>query len=203
LRPLDRFVLACFLMVLAAARGAAADCAPARFVTPAAGEALTNARAPIAFAPQAGRTSLRVTIEMRAPEKEVLQRVDTEVAGDVVRLPSVESLYRADVIVVAYAKCGSDTAPAVQRRFHVDTGLSCAPPASVMHAAGMLRWARASGAERTEVALLDETDLRELRRESTAEESLAVPEGAIAVLRSRCGAGYSAPVFAAVAAPTN
>jgi hypothetical protein len=157
----------------------------------------------IAIAPDALRLSARLVAEVRIPEKEILQRVDTELKSDALQLPIGATLYRANIKLAVSAKC-KDAAPGTGERsanvrIYVDTGLACRPPREIVRSGSRLLWVRAEEADRTEIAFLGADDGRELRRLATGDLSLPITDqaaaGVIAVLRSRCGTGYSAPSF--------
>jgi hypothetical protein len=162
-----------------------------------------DARPVIAIAPDAQRLSTRLIAEIRNPEREILQRVDTELRTHALQLPGQLALYRANIKVALHARCKDGPPGAAEQiataRVYVDTGLACRPPRGAVQSGSELRWTRAEESDRTEVALLSADEGRELRRLTTGELTLAIPEpaagGAVAVLRSRCGAGFSAPTF--------
>jgi hypothetical protein len=198
----DSFAVSCAALVAALAFAAgptvAADCTPPVLVTPSPGQVIADPRPVIAMAPDAARRSARLIAEVRIPEKELLKRFDVELATDTLRLPLDATIYRATVKLSLLATCGPDAQATSTARVHVDTGLACAAPRQVAWSAPNVKWLRGEGAERTEVAILRSGDAGELHRSTTELESLAVAgdEGAaIAVLRSHCRTGISAPSF--------
>jgi Arc/MetJ family transcription regulator len=166
-------------------------------VTPSPGQVLADARPVIAIAPDASRRGTWLNAEVRVPEKELLERIDAELGAGALRLPLDAPIYRATVKLALRATCGTGATSTATTRIHIDTGLACAAPREVAWSRPNLKWQRGDGADRTEVAILRADDARELRRSTTELASVVVdaPGGAIAVLRSHCRTGLSAPSF--------
>ena len=152
----------------AGAATAAGECSPPRLISPPPGQTVGDSRPVIAIASDALRHSTRLVAEIRSPEKEILQRVDTELKSDVLQLPGQATLYRANIKLALHATCKGDAPEAAERiaiaRIYVDTGLACRPPREVVRSGAELRWARPEEADRTEIALLSADDGREFRR---------------------------------------
>jgi hypothetical protein len=177
-------------------------CANTAVLVPAGSQVIPETRPLIVWA---GQQRAHVVLEARIPERELVQRIDTEVAGNSIKVAQELTNYRANVRVALNVPCGSsgksDKEQTTNMRFYIDTGLACLPPAGLaVQEPGILAWSKTSTGDAVEVTLFRLSDWKEVARTRTSSTQYEMTgekdTPLVAVARAVCGKNLSAPVFA-------
>ncbi len=180
------------------------ECVGTTLLVPEHSQVISETR-PLVVWQTATQQRSHIVLEARIPERELVQRIDTESVGNSIKVPQELTSYRANVKVALSVPCvtaeKSSQTQTTNMRFYIDTGLACLPPTSfTQQAPGKIAWSKTSTSDTVEIALFRVSDWKEMARTRT---SLTTYEMAgvkdfplVAVARSVCGKALSAPAFA-------
>jgi hypothetical protein len=208
--PLMRRAFAWSALTVAAAVGmpmepAAAACPVAEIITPERDARVGQPRPAIEWRALPGVTRYRIQLESRVPEGRSLHTTDSIVAGTRFVPPVDLTDSRAAVKLLVTAECAGESPFVTELAawFYLDLSGQCATPADIQVAAppaAAFSWTPVASALRYEVALYSALDGKLLAREETIAPryGTGAPDVPYYVMvRARCAAGYSAPVYRA------